>query len=138
MIGIIVLTHGNLGHSLVETLCMLTHEDIPQTKAMSVDVTQAPEKAHATIAQAIKQLDSGDGVLILADMFGGTPSDMGFTFLEEGKIEVITGVNLPILFKAVDGRRKATLPELAEQLEKIGKTSICRASQVLKGNKTTA
>ena len=138
MIGIIVLTHGNLGHSLVETLYMLTHEDIPQTKAVSVDVTQSPEKAHATIAQAIKQLDSGEGVLILVDMFGGTPSDMGFTFLEEDKVEVITGVNLPILFKAVDGRRNMTLSELAEQLEKVGKTSICRASQVLKGNKTTA
>ena len=136
MIGIIILTHGNLGHALLESLAMLTNEEIPQVKAISVDVTQSPETAHTTIGTAVKQLNTGDGVLILADMFGGTPSDMGFSFLEEGKVDVITGVNLPILFKAIDGRQKATLPELAEQIERIGKLSVCRASQILKGNKT--
>jgi len=136
MIGIIILTHGNLGHALLESLHMLTKEDLLQVKAISIDVTLDPVKAHQTVGQTVKQLETGDGVLILTDMFGGTPSDLGFSFLEEGRVEVVTGVNLPILFKAIDGRHKASLSSLAETIEAVGRTSICRGSKILKGNKT--
>jgi len=76
--------------------------------------------------------------LILTDMFGGTPSNLSYSFLEEGRIEVLSGVNLPILFKAVNDRSRMPLAELAAKLEAYGKKSIQLASGVLKGNKRGA
>ncbi|MCJ7830241.1 MAG: PTS fructose transporter subunit IIA, partial [Desulfobacterales bacterium] len=72
---------------------------------------------------------------ILTDMFGGTPSNLSYSFLEEGQIEVLSGVNLSILLKAVDARRKESLSDLAKTLEEYGKRSISLASGILKGNK---
>jgi PTS system mannose-specific IIA component len=72
---------------------------------------------------------------MMTDMFGGTPSNLSYSFLEEGRIEVISGVNLPILIKAVNCREKMDLSELAETLESYGKRSISLASSILKGNK---
>ena len=74
-------------------------------------------------------------MLILTDMFGGTPSNLSYSFLEEGRVEVISGVNLPILIKAVSLRKEKGLFELAEYLEGFGKKSISLASGILKGNK---
>jgi PTS system mannose-specific IIA component len=71
-------------------------------------------------------------------MFGGTPSNLSYSFLEEGRIEVISGVNLPVLFKAVETRGKMGLSELASALETFGKKSITLASGILKGNKRIA
>jgi len=74
-------------------------------------------------------------VLILTDMFGGTPSNLSYSFLEEGRIEVLSGVNLPIVIKAAQAREKMGLGELAATLEMFGKKSISLASGILKGNK---
>ena len=74
-------------------------------------------------------------MLILTDMFGGTPSNLSYSFLEEGRLEVISGVNLPILIKAVNLRKDQELSKLASKLEAFGKTSIKLASGILKGNK---
>ena len=87
------------------------------------------------IAEGIKAVDKKTGVLILTDMFGGTPSNLSYSFLEEGRVEVISGVNLPILIKAVDSRKNMELSKLAEELEIYGKKSISLASGILKGNK---
>ena len=87
------------------------------------------------IADGIKQLKSDEGVLILTDMFGGTPSNLSYSFLEEGRIEVISGVNLPILIRASSARKNQSLVELAANLEAFGKKSISLASGILKGNK---
>ncbi len=87
------------------------------------------------IADALAAADTGDGVLILTDMFGGTPSNLSYSFLEEGHIEVISGVNLPILIKAANARRDSDLSTLASTLETYGKKSISLASGILKGNK---
>ena len=75
------------------------------------------------------------GVLILTDMFGGTPSNLSYSFLEEGHVEVISGVNLPMLIKAVNSREEMELSKLAVDLEAFGKKSISLASGILKGNK---
>ena len=87
------------------------------------------------IAAGIKKVDKKKGVLILTDMFGGTPSNLSYSFLEEGRVEVISGVNLPILIKAADIQTDMELSELAEHLESFGKKSISLASGILKGNK---
>ena len=76
-----------------------------------------------------------EGVIILTDMFGGTPSNLSYSFLEEGRIEVLSGVNLPILIQAVNMRKKKELSQLAADLEVFGKKSISLASGILKGNK---
>jgi len=103
--------------------------------AVSIDLKENADKLRNKIADAIKKLKSDDGILILTDMFGGTPSNLSYSFLEEGRIEVISGVNLPILIRAASARKNQTLPELAASLEAFGKKSISLASGILKGNK---
>ena len=93
------------------------------------------ESLHNKIAQAIKKVEQNQGVVILTDMFGGTPSNLSYSFLEEGRIEVLSGVNLPILLKAISSREKMNLGEVAKTLEEYGKKSISLASGILKGNK---
>jgi PTS system mannose-specific IIA component len=83
----------------------------------------------------MKAVDQKAGVLILTDMFGGTPSNLSYSFLEEGRVEVISGVNLPILIKAITARTETDLGKLATSLETYGKTTIRLASGILKGNK---
>ena len=80
-------------------------------------------------------MDQKVGILILTDMFGGTPSNLSYSFLEEGRVEVISGVNLPILIKASEIRKDLPLDKLAQALEAFGKKSITLASGILKGNK---
>ncbi|UCG04763.1 MAG: PTS fructose transporter subunit IIA, partial [Desulfobacterales bacterium] len=109
-----------------------------RTKAVvsvSIDLNQSAEKLRKKIDEGIKKVDKKDGVLILTDMFGGTPSNLSYSFLEEGRIEVLSGVNLPILIQAVNAREKLELSKLAISLETFGKKSISLASGILKGNK---
>jgi len=80
-------------------------------------------------------VDKREGVLILTDMFGGTPSNLSYSFLEDGHLEVVSGVNLPMLIRAVNTRDKMSLDQLAVSLEDFGKKSISLASGILKGNK---
>ncbi|MFP4033523.1 MAG: PTS sugar transporter subunit IIA, partial [Desulfococcaceae bacterium] len=75
------------------------------------------------------------GVLVLTDMFGGTPSNLSYSLLEEGRVEVLSGVNLPMVIKALNSREGMELPRLAETLEAFGKRSISLASGILRGNK---
>ncbi|MCK5419393.1 MAG: PTS fructose transporter subunit IIA, partial [Desulfobacterales bacterium] len=103
--------------------------------SVSIDLSESADVLRAKIAEGIKTVRSEDGVLILTDMFGGTPSNLSYSFLEEGHIEVISGVNLPILIQAVNIRKKMELNKLAVKLEEFGKKSISLASGILKGNK---
>ena len=111
------------------------HERPENLRAISIDINDAAEKLRDKIARGIKKVSSGSGVLILTDMFGGTPSNLSYSFLEEGRIEVLSGVNLPILVKALNSREKTALGDLATTLEAFGKKSISLASGILKGNK---
>jgi PTS system mannose-specific IIA component len=103
--------------------------------AVSVDLKHSAEKLRKKIGDGIKAVDQGDGVIILTDMFGGTPSNLSLSFLEEGRIDVLTGVNLPVLIRAAKMRKGSNLAELAQSLQAYGKKSISLASGVLKGNK---
>ena len=103
--------------------------------SVSINLNENVDKLREKIAQGIKKVDQKKGVLILTDMFGGTPSNLSYSFLEEGRVEVISGVNLPILIKALNTQEKMELGELAESLEAFGKKSISLASGILKGNK---
>jgi PTS system mannose-specific IIA component len=135
MIGILVVTHCRLGDALLEAADFILGERPDAVTAISIDLNEDAEKLRKKIADKIKKLKSEEGILILTDMFGGTPANLSYSFLEEGHIEVISGVNLPILIRAVNVRSKQSLSELAANLETYGKKSISLASGILKGNK---
>ena len=135
MIGIVIVTHSQLGDALIEASEFIIGNRPEALVSVSIDLTESAEVLRTKIAEGIKKVQSTDGVLILTDMFGGTPSNLSYSFLEEGRIEVISGVNLPILIQAANTRSKMDLNTLAVKLEKFGKKSISLASSILKGNK---
>ena len=135
MIGVLVVTHCQLGDALLEAAEFILGQRPEAMEAVSIDINENADKLRNKIADGLKRLKSDDGILILTDMFGGTPSNLSYSFLEEGRIEVISGVNLPILIRAASARKNQNLPELAANLEAFGKKSISLASGILKGNK---
>ena len=136
MIGFVIVTHSKLGDALIEAAEFIIGTRPEALASVSIDLNESAEVLRAKIAKGIKKVKSKEGVLILTDMFGGTPSNLSYSFLEEGQIEVISGVNLPILIQAANIReKKKDLTKLAVKLEKFGKKSISSASGLLKGNK---
>jgi PTS system mannose-specific IIA component len=136
MIGIVIITHGQLGNALVETAEIIFSEKPESIISVSINLTENVEKLRKKINTAIRSVDANKGVLILTDMFGGTPSNLSYSFLEEGRIEVISGVNLPVLLKAINLRKKdMDLHQMAKTIETYGKKSISLASSILKGEK---
>ena len=136
MIGIVIVTHSQLGDALIGAAEFIIGNRPEALESVSIDLSQNADKLRSKIAQGIKKVEGQEGVLILTDMFGGTPSNLSYSFLEEGHIEVLSGVNLPILIQAASLRDKnMKLDELAANLEVFGKKSISLASGILKGNK---
>jgi PTS system mannose-specific IIA component len=135
MIGIVIVTHSHLGDALIEAAQFIIGKRPEALVSVSIDLNESADMLRTKIDGGIKKVKSEDGVLILTDMFGGTPSNLSYSFLEEGRIEVISGVNLPILIQAANIRNKMGLAKLAVKLEEFGKKSISLASGILKGNK---
>ncbi len=135
MIGIVIVTHSHLGDALIDAAEFIIGTRPDNMVSVSINLNENVDKLREKIAQGIKKVDQKKGVLILTDMFGGTPSNLSYSFLEEGRVEVISGVNLPILIKALNTQEKMGLGEFAESLEAFGKKSISLASGILKGNK---
>ena len=136
MIGIVIVTHGQLGDALIGAAEFIIGKRPEAMESVSIDLSESAQKLRAKIARRIKKVEGQEGILILTDMFGGTPSNLSYSFLEEGHIEVLSGVNLPILIQAASLRDKnVELEELAANLEVFGKKSISLASGILKGNK---
>jgi PTS system mannose-specific IIA component len=133
MTGILIVTHANLGASLIDTLEFILGAKQEKLEAISIDIKQDPESLRNKIKRGIKDVYCEKGVIIFTDMFGGTPSNLAYAFLEEGKVEVISGVNLPILLKAVTSREKMEIKALTAALIEHGKKSISLASDILKG-----
>ncbi len=135
MIGIVIVTHSQLGEALIGAAEFIIGSRPESIESVSIDLSENSEKLREKIARGIKKVKEQEGVIILTDMFGGTPSNLSYSFLEEGHIEVLAGVNLPILIQAVNTRKKMELDQLAANLETFGKKSISLASGILKGNK---
>jgi PTS system mannose-specific IIA component len=136
MVGIVIVTHGQLGEALVDTAEIIFGSTPESIISASINLTENVEQLRKKINSAIKSVDSNKGILILTDMFGGTPSNLSYSFLEEGRIEVISGVNLPVLLKAINLRKKnMDLHQMAKTIETYGKKSISLASSILKGEK---
>ena len=138
MIGLLIVSHRQLGDALIDASEFIIGSRPDLLESVSIDISESAEKLRKKIVDGIKRVDRKQGVLILTDMFGGTPSNLSYSFLEEGRVEVISGVNLPILVKAVNIRKDLELSKLAQHLADFGKTSIKLASGILKGNKRGA
>ena len=130
MIGVLIITHGNLGNELIK-VTKLIRGDMEGALAISVDETKGVENLKNDIIAAIKKLDSGEGVLILTDLFGGTPSNISLSFLEKKKVEVVTGVNLPMMLKVSERKDERGLSEFADFIRNYGKNNIYLASEIL-------
>ena len=135
MIGVVVVTHGQLANELVNAAEMIVG-DLPQFTAVSIGWHDDVNDAREDVAQAIERVRGEEGVLLLTDMFGGTPSNLGMTFLEEDRLEVITGVNLPMLIKLASLSRSSSLLEVAKEMREHGRAAIWVASDLLRGEKT--
>ncbi len=132
MIGIIIATHANLAQGLVNAAEMILGP-LPEVVALSIDQEDGPDEIHQAFTTAFAELDlAGAGVLILTDMFGGTPSNVGLSFMDNAQIEVVTGVNLPMVLKACNSRAELTLEGLAHEVREYALNSILLVSQLLK------
>jgi PTS system mannose-specific IIA component len=132
MIGVVVVTHGQLATELVNAAETIVG-DLPTFAAVSIGWHEDVQDARSEIAAAIARVQGAEGVLIVTDMFGGTPSNLGITFLEPNRVEVVTGVNLPMLIKAANLREQTDLSGVARTLREHGRNAIWVASELLKG-----
>ena len=128
------MTHGQLATELVNAAEMIVG-DLPQFTAVSIGWHEDVSDAGEVIGQAIERVRGEEGVLLLTDMFGGTPSNLGMTFLETDRLEVITGVNLPMLIKLASLRRSSDLLAVAREMRDHGRNAIWVASDLLRGEK---
>ena len=132
MIGVVVAAHGNLAQELVKTTNFIVGEQ-KNLVALSIDPSRSVGEMKSEIKRAIKSVDDGDGILVLTDMFGGTPANMTLSFLEEGRIDVITGVNLPMLIRLSQCRDDGLdLYRAASSIVEYARKSISQATQILK------
>ena len=132
-IGVVVVTHGQLATELVNAAETIVG-DLRRFAAVSIGWHEDVEDAREEIRAAVARVKGADGVLLLTDMFGGTPSNLGVTFLEPDKIEVITGVNLPMLIKLARVEASADLLSLAREMREHGRNAIWVASDLLRGD----
>jgi PTS system mannose-specific IIA component len=130
MIGLIIVTHGNLAKEFVAAL---EHVVGPQQQIMTISIAPQDdmEERRNAILAAVKKVDSGDGVVILTDMFGGTPSNLAISVMDSGLVEIIAGVNLPMLVKLARIREEVSLVEALKQAQEAGRKYIHVASLVL-------
>ncbi len=130
MIGILVVTHGQLATELVNAAETIVG-DLPQFAAVSIGWHDDVDDAREEIRQTIARVQGPEGVLLLTDMFGGTPSTLGLTFLEPNKVEVITGVNLPMLIKLAGLQSSSDLLAVAREMREHGRNAIWVASDLM-------
>ena len=135
MIGGLIVTHGRLAIELLNAAEMIIGE-IHHITAVSLGWHDDVDMATTMIQKTLERVKGPDGVLILTDMFGGTPSNLAMTFLGE-RVEVITGVNLPMLIKLANLAEQADLLTAAREIREQGRAAIWVASDLLRGEKTT-
>ena len=132
MIGLVLVTHGRLAD---EFKAALEHVMGPQKQIESITIGAEDDAdlCRGDIIEAVKRVDSGDGVAILTDMFGGTPSNLAISIMEETGAEVIAGINLPMLIKLASVRGESSLEQTITAAKEAGRKYISVASQVLSG-----
>jgi PTS system mannose-specific IIA component len=132
MIGKLILTHGGLARELLAAAQVISGR-MPGFEALSLDWNDTFEEAKAKVRAALERLDDGQGVLILTDMYGGTPSNVAVSFLQHDRVEVLTGVNLPMVLRLACQQNEAepqTLDAMAHWLQTKGQKSLCLGSEM--------
>ncbi|MGC6511816.1 MAG: PTS sugar transporter subunit IIA [Parvibaculales bacterium] len=134
MIGLVIVTHGRLA---VEFKAAMEHVvgEQENVEAICIDPDDDMEQRRADISDAAQRADSGQGVILLTDMFGGTPSNLAISLLDQGRVEVIAGINLPMLIKLAGVREKMSMADCVAAASEAARKYISVASQVL--NKET-
>jgi PTS system mannose-specific IIA component len=129
-VGGIIVSHGQVASELLAAAETVVG-DLDHIVAVSIGWHDDVETAKAEIAGAIKKVSRGNGVLLLTDMFGGTPTNISAMFLKEGEVEIVTGVNLPMVIKLASQNKQITLREMTVEVEQQGKNAIYCASELL-------
>ena len=132
MIGLVLVTHGRLA---IEFRSALEHVVGPQRQieAITIGPDDDVEQCRKNILEAVKRVDSGEGVAILTDMFGGTPSNLAISCMSRPKVEVLAGINLPMLVKLAKVREERSLPDAIAMAQEAGRKYVTIASRVLAG-----
>lgn len=135
MIGLLIITHSRLAKELLEAATFIIGS-VEAAECISIETSKDSKKLRNIIQNKLKSLDQGDGVLILVDMFGGTPSNLALSFLQKDTAEVVTGVNLPMVLAIAHNRKGKNLAEVADIAKSAGQRSISLASELLKPKET--
>jgi PTS system mannose-specific IIA component len=137
MVGFVVATHGQLAEELLRTAEGIVGR-LEQCEAVSIGASSSMDDCRTRLGAAVKRVDTGEGVLVLTDMFGGTPANLALTFLDE-KLEVVTGVNLPMILKLATARAESLgLHAAAELVTGYGQKNITLASELLRTRARTS
>ncbi len=129
-VGTVIVTHYRLGEEFLQALRLIVPK-APPIYSVSMDPKQSVDDLRQAISDALEAADEGEGVLVLTDMFGGTPSNLSLSFHEEKSVEVVTGVNLPMLIKLATMTEPKPLAELARFIKEYGQRNISVASELL-------
>ena len=136
MIGLILVTHGRLADQFVEAMEHVVGQQVG-IETVCIGPSDDMEQRRADIADAIASVDVGQGVIVLTDLFGGTPSNLAISLLDAGKVEVIAGINLPMLIRLAGARKSMGVVEAVEAAQQAGRNYITVASELL-GDQTPA
>jgi PTS system mannose-specific IIA component len=129
-IGVVIVSHYRLGEEMLQATRLIV-PDAPPFFAVSIEPKMRVDEMRSAIGAALQNADQGEGVLVLTDMFGGTPSNVSLSFLGERRVSVVTGVNLPMLIKLATLQEEKPLEELASFLKQYGQRNISVANEIL-------
>lgn len=132
MIGLVLVTHGALANEFVAATEHVVGEQ-EAMRAICIGPDDDMEQRREDILSAVRAVDSGQGVIVLTDMFGGTPSNLAISIMDKANVEIIAGINLPMLIRLAKARQECALAEAVEQAQEAGRKYISVASKVLSG-----
>jgi len=134
MIGVIVVAHLRLAEELLSVARIITGSRLDNFRTVSINIDDNPDQAREKLLAAVREVNTADGTVILVDMFGGTPSNLSLSLLSKGKIEIITGVNLPMIIEAASSSPSVGLNQLISMLTASGQRGIRSAGTILEQN----
>jgi len=130
MVGVLILTHGRMADEILAASRTISG-DLEDFESLSLTWSDGPEEARGKVLEVLRRLDHGEGVLILTDIFGGTPSNVAMSLYEPGHIEVVSGVNLPMVVRlGCLKNRNMAVRDMAEWIRRKGRDSICWSSDL--------
>jgi PTS system mannose-specific IIA component len=130
LVGVLIVSHGKLAEALIVSAQFLVG-NLQKVKGVSIGPKDRKEEIKDRIQEKISEVDDGDGVVILTDLLGGTPTNLCLSFLERERVEVVTGVNVPMLLTLLSYRKGRSLEEISKLAKKSGRRSIVLAKRVL-------